>query len=273
MQIIILKTEAFLTKYLKEILFYLLLIYFISMVLYPLYMGGGKWKYLHEVWYDWQAWNVGFLAFSSTLILFNISRYQATQQVHRELIATRAFMPEALSELNQYCHECVKALKVMHEAFKEEERDQSFFDSKVKRSIDLPVQPTKYREIFSKCISLADANVSEYLAHILKCMQIQNSRMSGMHSKYCGTDQTIWGTAGTLTGMTMTCELYQLINNLFAYARGEQEPFATTELTMKSFDSSVHSLNLLLYLDELIPKFEFMLEGKKDSWRLDWSRR
>jgi hypothetical protein len=273
MQIIILKIEAFINNNLKEILFYFLLIYFFSMFLYPLYMGGGSWKYLHEVWYDWQAWNVGLLAFASTLILFNISRYQAAQQIHRELIATRAFMPEALSELNQYCHDSVTILKVMHEAFREEEKDRAFFESRLKKPISLPVEPTKYREVFSKCISLSDAKLSEYLAHILKCMQVQNSRISGMYSTYSGKSQTIWGTPGTLTGMVMLCELYQLINNLFSYARGEQETFNTTELTMKTFDISIHGLNLLAYQDELITRFEQKLETKEDSWRLNWSKR
>lgn len=81
-------------------------IYIYSMLFHPWFNGG--WKYAHAVWLEWQSLNVGILAFSASVIAFNISRYQATQQRRRELVAARAFLPDSLSELTQYLNRLLK---------------------------------------------------------------------------------------------------------------------------------------------------------------------
>ena len=77
-------------------------IYLYSMVIFPLFEGNFSWKYLQSVWHSWQGLNVGILAFVSSVIALNISRYNANKQRERNFIAARAFLPEAFSELTKY---------------------------------------------------------------------------------------------------------------------------------------------------------------------------
>lgn len=246
--------------------------YLISMFLYPWFNGG--WKHVHAVWYDWQALNVGLLAFASTLILFNISRSQTLKQNQRELIATRAFMPEALSELNEYCKSMVGLMIHIHEAYEAKENENTgLLNSLMAKQVHLPSQPTKYKEIFSKCISLAEGDLAEYLSYILNCFQIQNSRLLGMYEYYNGTSQTIHTTHNSLAGLMRMCELHELINNLYSFARGEEEDFSPKPLTKQSFDRSITALNLFRFGRVIWSSAELRLNEASDNWRLGWPQR
>ena len=79
----------------KIILVLVVTVYVYSMFINPFIEGG--WQGALKVWSAWQALNVGFLAFASSLIAFYISRYNAEKQRQREFVAAKAFLPEALS--------------------------------------------------------------------------------------------------------------------------------------------------------------------------------
>lgn len=258
-------------KSVSWILGLLFVLYLFCMFIDPWFRGG--WEHVHAVWYDWQALNVGLLAFAATVILFNISRFQASQQMHRELIAQRAFMPEALSELNDYCATQAAILMHLYQTFQAERNEDSKRLNQLRQAdIHLPSQPIKYRQIFSQCISLADIQLSEYLAYILQCMQVHNSRLSGMRDTYIGGSPTIYTTENVLDSMVRLCEIHLLINNLYENARGE-ESFTRKKLTIGGFNNAISGLHLLIHQHEILVKVEPMLVSLQDDWRLGWPKR
>lgn len=254
----------------RIVLIGLTLVYIFGMLIHPLYVGG--WPRLHNVWDEWQALNVGILAFAATVILFMVTRYQADQQTRRELIANRAFMPEVLTELLQYCDGSAEVLKHLHQTFKVRRTNETEFVCLKKTALEMPVQPLMYRENFSRCISLAGPQLSEYLSYILSCMQIHNSRLSGMLESYSDKSNTIWVSRDVLHSILRVCELHQLVSNLFDYARGDEETFSTKDLDLSSINSAILSLKLHAYEDDLKTMATVMIEKKQDHWRFGWQK-
>jgi hypothetical protein len=78
------------------------ILYAFCMLVWPWISGCGDWGYVQGVWDRWQSLNVGMLALVSSITAFNISRYNAAKQRQRDLLAPKAFLPAALSELVSY---------------------------------------------------------------------------------------------------------------------------------------------------------------------------
>lgn len=74
-------------------------LYVTSMFVVPWFHGSRDWRYVQNVWYDWQSLNVAMLAFLSSIVAFSIGRYNAEKQRERNFTAAQAFLPESLSEL------------------------------------------------------------------------------------------------------------------------------------------------------------------------------
>lgn len=72
------------------------------MFIYPWLNLGWSWGLVEDVWDRWQGLNVGMLAFISSVTAFNIGRYNAEKQREREFMASKAFLPDALSGLTSY---------------------------------------------------------------------------------------------------------------------------------------------------------------------------
>lgn len=94
----------------NKLVLIILIAYSFSMLIYPWFKGGFSWNYVHSVWYTWQSLNVGVLAFSSSIIAFNISRYNSEKQRQRDFIAERALLPQALSDLCKYLEQSSEVL-------------------------------------------------------------------------------------------------------------------------------------------------------------------
>lgn len=205
----------------------LVIIYIGFMFVKPWFYG--NWSYVHGVWHTWQSLNVGVLAFVSSLIAFNISRYNAEQQRKRDYLASKAFLPRSLSEL---CSFMSMSSKVYVNALPK---------SKTKKT-STPTEPLAELEVFKECIRYARPDVGSYLAVILMKLQIHNARMlsaanqSRINLTY-GQD-CLYG----------ACEIQVLINYLFDYARGGRE---YVEPTFKWEDFSTAYRNMGVRFEDI----------------------
>lgn len=216
-------------------------LYAYSMLIHPWLNGG--WKYVHAVWFDWQSLNVGILAFLASVIAFNVSRYNATQQRKRELVAARSFLPESLSELSEYLKKCSGILAIAYENAHQHREPPA--------DIEAPLQPNGYKEIFSRCISLADRELAEHLSYILSCLQVNHARICSFICDKNFNPQIIVNTKNVLTYLFRLGELQALINSTFNYARGE-ENFVAKPLDWESYRTAYATLALHLHnIDEL----------------------
>ncbi|ELA7191830.1 hypothetical protein RAL08_000282 [Vibrio parahaemolyticus] len=216
-----------------------ILVYLYSMFIHPFIEGKWSWQYVHGVWYSWQALNVGMLAFGSSLIAFNISRYHVTKQLEREFIAAKAFLPQALNELCDYFRKSAKVLSEAYESSKESQRKRNALKA------EIPDTPERHIPVFKECIKSATPDVAEYLAKVLMLLQIHDSRMQVIRTEGVGNPSYRKSCLYSLA------ELQVLVDGLFDFARGE-EPFSDCKLTTEKFSNALAALSLSVSIrDEL----------------------
>lgn len=235
--------------------------YFYSMLVHPFFHGG--WKNTHAVWLEWQSFNVGVLAFSASVIAFNISRYHADQQRKRELIAARSFLPHALSELTAYLRECSELLVQGYE-FTEHQR----WPENIQPDIREPSLPSDYAQIFEKCISLSDSPLSDYLSCILMKLQVNQARLSQLANNITQPGRTVVIRANLITYIFRVGELLCLINALFPYSRGEEE-LAYTPLNWEAFRNAYGTLDIWVDEYEDLQGFTMRaLDRNRGAWKI-----
>lgn len=215
----------------------------IGMVIYPLFSGDFSWAHLHAVWLDWQTLNVGMLAFASSLIAFNISRYHANQQRNREFVAARSFLPEALSELVAYFKSSAELYVSVYKL-----TEQNHDTSRPAQVFKPPASPEHYREIFSRCISLANSDVANYLSNILVQIQIHSARLSSLLEEIKPNRKSIVTNKNIVAYLYKLGELQALTAKVFDFARG-LESFKKSNLTWKDFENAYR--NLGIQIDEI----------------------
>ncbi|WP_374765145.1 hypothetical protein [Yunchengibacter salinarum] len=97
----------------KVILIFLMGTYFVSMVAFPVWKGGGSWTYLLAVWREWQSFNAGVLALvAGGFVLFSthIEQERKNRDRERKKEALRLRLPHHLSEIDIYIKTCIDAL-------------------------------------------------------------------------------------------------------------------------------------------------------------------
>ncbi len=208
------------------------------MPIYPWISGEGVWAHVHKVWADWQSLNVGVLAFLSSVIAFNISRFNANKQREREFIAARAFLPEALSELIQYFKQ---SALVLIEAWEWAETPEG--RSGTPLAAVFPELPEGYKETFSRCIEAAEADVGDYLAYILMRLQVHHARLGTLRDSSEPGSRTILVRENIKSYLYRLGELQALINKLFGFARG-LEPFDGSDLVWEDFRNAYANLDV-----------------------------
>lgn len=192
------------------------LLYLYSMIIHPLIHGG--WKNTHEVWAYWQSLNVGILAFFASVIAFNTARYNANNQRARELIAARAFLPHALSDLSAYLERCCNLLKDAY-IFAEA---QAFPIEHVNHTHNID-PPYEYAKAFERCITLADSPLSGHLCEIISKLQINEARLEDFPLAFHQKGRTTITKHNVIHYMYGIAEIQCMINATFAYSRGEEE--------------------------------------------------
>lgn len=205
-----------------------------SMLLYPWSKGG--WGYVQEVWHHWQSLNVGVLALLSSVIAFNISSYNTEKQRERNFVASKAFLPDALSELIDYFSKCSLLLKDYYNCI-----DNPSLELTGTQEITVPVLSDEYKNIFSNCISNADREVADKLASILRRLQIHRARFSGLFegSTFSYTKDSI------ISKIYCLADLHADVSNLFNFARSLND-FDGSEISQENIINSYHCLNITI---------------------------
>jgi hypothetical protein len=215
----------------------LIFIYLFCMVIYPWINGKGNWVYVQSVWYNWQALNVGMLAFISSIIAFNISRFNADKQRERNFIAAKAFLPDALSELTTYFKLSASLLKEAWERAKAK-------TSNLPMSTTLPELPVNYKKIFSNCIKYAEPDIAEYLAYMLMRLQVHNARIEDLFESLNHRGRTrIILSENVISYMFRLGELQALTGRTFEFARG-LESFNGNALVWEDYQNAFSNLDI-----------------------------
>lgn len=205
----------------------LFFIYVIFMFIVP--WTDGDWKHVHSVWHSWQALNVGLLAFASSVIAFNIAKYNNKKQREREFVAARSFLPHALSDLTSYFNLCAPVLLMAWD------RAEDRLDNcRTALELELPMTQKYYREIFERCIMYGEPEVGKYLVNILVKLQVHQSRFESMYKDFSPESITPATSVNIECYMYCLAELQGLVNKLFIYARGG-ESFNCKPLAINDF--------------------------------------
>lgn len=211
----------------------LIVAYVICMFIYPI-ISTQNWEKIQDIWDRWQGLNVGMLAFVSSLIAFNISRYKSEQERKRNFIAARAFLPEAFSELTDYCE---SSMHVLAEAWV-----RADYSGGQRRAgplqATLPTLPSGYREVFRDCIKAAAPEVGDLLAYILMKIQIHHSRLQDIINSFQPGSSFITTQSNIKSYLYGIAEIQALINKLFDYARGLGD-FDNSPLVYENFRNAL----------------------------------
>lgn len=209
-----------------------LAIYFFAMFTFPWIDGQGSWAHVQVVWDRWQTLNAGALAFSASLIAFNISRFNETVQRERDFIAAKAFLPSTLSSLMEYFSRSAHFYEVLWEA-----------NGNAPAPLSPPDLPEGYREVFSNCIRHAEPQIGSYLSNILVHLQVHDARLRDAVAHSMNGDWHATDRYTLITYLYRLGELYALIGNLFGYARNE-DAFKSRKLNWEDFRSAYSVLDL-----------------------------
>lgn len=210
-----------------------ILIYIVAMLIEPWFVSdGNSWDYVQEVWDRWQTFNAAVIAFVSSLIAFNISRFNEHKQREREFVAAKALLPQTLSELTRYFKDSSIFLKDVW--------DQLATNPNARPTVQiaLPALPETYQSVISGCIKHAEPDVGQYLAEVLKDLQIHNARLSDMHVNLSYPHATMLVIPHNVMSYLYSLgKLQAMVNRLFGFARNS-EPFKDDALTYEDFRSA-----------------------------------
>jgi len=216
-------------------------LYSISMFFVPWLRGHGDWLYVQDVWDRWQGLNVGMLAFVSSVVAFNISRFNAEHQRQRDFLASKAFLPAALSELVEYFK---RSASVLVEGWESAGRKPL--------GKEAPGLPDSYKAVFEQCIRHADPNVGDYLSRILVQLQVHDARLRDFVKQFDDRDYINPDKHNLITYLYRLGELQALVNNLFEFARNDSE-FDSSPMAWEDFHNAFGNLDIFIedfHIDE-----------------------
>jgi len=225
------------------------IIYIYSMLIYPFL--NGDWDYVQSVWHRWQSLNVGVLAFASSLIAFNISRYNSERQRERELIAAKAFLPEALSDLANYLKACATLLNESWGILKNT-------DHGAPKDLEaiMPSLNDSVKNVFADCIRHGSSSVADHLACILMNLQVNDSRLTSL------SDDNLRYTVrhNIKTYMICLAKIQFLVNATFDFARGDTN-FKSPVLSIEKMHTAFSNLEIQTeYIDQLNEEIRVMVD-------------
>jgi hypothetical protein len=202
-----------------------------GMFVYPWFASDCTWRSVENVWDRWQSLNVGMLAFVSSITAFNIGRYNAEKQREREFMASKAFLPDALSGLASYFADSAVLLREGWEASR---------GNSIKTA--LPIPPPDFKVVFRDCIRHADREVGEYLARMLRRLQVHAARLATFVDQQSDDTWVSPHKYNLVTYIYRLGELQAMVNRLFPFARG-QEPLDATALKWEDFKDAYGNLD------------------------------
>ena len=216
-------------KYFAGALFFL---YLASMVVWPLAASGGDWTYVQRVWDRWQALNVAVLALISSVVAFYATRYSAEKQRERDFMASKSFLPAALSELASYFKESARVLKACWNEYPRAPED-----------LHVPSLPIGYEKIFGDCIKHADPTVGDYLSKVLCWLQVHDARIKAYVATYDEDSGEITVKQSIISYLYRLAQLQAWVNKLFPFARNMGD-LDDTPLEWSDYENAYGNLDI-----------------------------
>lgn len=199
------------------------LLYVLSMLLIPWISSHGSWDYVQSVWDRWQSLNVGVLAFAASYMALQISRLNTNERNRREFVAARAFFPQALSELSDYCSELVDLLLKAHTRADEETGDAGAMDSR----LEMPRVPDNVYSVLERCIRTAPPQTAEFIAQFLGSLQVTRARCASVVAPNEREQHVIYTTRTVVEYIADVVAVRIQIDLMFPFARNEVSELPT----------------------------------------------
>lgn len=136
---------------------------------------------LQDVWYRWQAWNAGVVAFIAAALALVSARFQveqerlrAEEEAERSFEASQALLPEHLSALLEYVKLCQNYLIIIHPRDREQEAWRRLEGEDI---IAPPPAPEGHQELVAEAIKWGPFPVVGYVKGLLGNLQVYKSRL------------------------------------------------------------------------------------------------
>jgi len=197
------------------------IVYAISMVLLPAIRSGGDLTYVMSVWDRWQAFNVGVMALSASVITFYYRSWRRWEERNIKAKGARALLAHSLPKVIKYCEEYGKYLASIFQLVPESPVSQA--DIVLPEIPDLPRLPPTIFGVFRENIEYADELPQKAMLTILECLQIHESQMEGTHQGLLGTNNQIVDTETVLAHLSEVANIFALTNRLFGYVREDSK--------------------------------------------------
>lgn len=210
------KIFNFIKRYKSYILIlFFIAVYFYSMVIFPFYKSKYDFDYLLEVWFAWQTLNAAMIALLASAIAIYSTVYTQKKNKESNLIAAKARLPFALSNLMSYSEKICNHYKPQYENMKKGGKFNRNFINLDNISFD-----NSSVEIITECIKHADKFEARHLSKILNDFQVLNSRLQGYFSSNVHRLILLPNVKGELLSIA---EIIHAIEGSYDYARGEDK--------------------------------------------------
>lgn len=203
------------------------------------------WQATAAVLYHWQTLLAGSFAILAAWITVGQMRKEATNRRQRRLNASRAMMPNDLSAIVQYANDCVRAT---HQAYRIVRKHSTDRESGELERIVVPVLPERVFGNLQAIIEQADNCDIPALSSLLRCHQVQTSRLSG-EIAYLKNPRPLEVTRvvtedNILWTLKKTVELFLIASKMFQYSRGEQENIPPLKYSPEDLHNAFWSLGI-----------------------------
>lgn len=155
--------KANLIKVIMAFLPIFFIIYFIGMLMYPAWHGGLDYNYLHGVWYEWQTFNSAMIALIASWVAIKAAFYKDEMTQKRSMMAARALLPEAASQIFV---SIIRGAESLKEAYIKRDGSSGLYLSEY-----ISEMPEWTISIFKECIMHADEVEAKFLFEVLSDLQ------------------------------------------------------------------------------------------------------
>lgn len=213
-----------------------IIVYILSMIVYPAVIYKLNWFDIHQAWIDWQTYNAAIIALIASIIAYKATTYQYHKERENNYRAAKSLLPHALSELCDYLDDCAQ----LHAYFYHRSLNRE-----LNAVITTPPLPNQAISTMVECIRFSDTTVGDYLAKIIEDLQLFQTRaISATAQNYSPHRSTEIARIRELAIARFK------INELFDYARNEED-FSATIVNLDEINRTV----VILFNIRDIPEF------------------
>lgn len=218
---------------------------------------------------DWETIFAAALALAAALIgaaFIQRQIRQVEERRERRYLAVRATMPLTLSRLCAYADACVQVLL----PFSRKKANGGHFEDAAAPAFTLPVVPSDIVTDLRDMIEACSSEQAEPLVELLGALQVQMSRLSGLHADLSGPKRKIVGDSYFYTVMLDSADLYARASDLFDFARAgpgavdapEAKRLPAAKLRSALFLMSVRTDNAPELYDHIMTAYKSSEEGE-----------